>query len=59
MIGKMKIRLWLYLDRRIDNLLRRDAMKKGISKSDLVRKIVNQHYINEGVNINDVLNQIP
>lgn len=59
MIGKHKTSFLVILDRRIDSILRREAMKKGLSKLALIRHILNEHCIKEGYNINDILNQIP
>jgi|LakMenEpi03Aug12_release.lakeMendotaPanAssembly.Ray.scaffolds.fasta_scaffold4217678_1 hypothetical protein len=59
MLGKSKIRFWITVDRRVDTILRREAMKKGISLATYVRHIMNEHIIKEGHNINDLLNQVP
>ena len=59
MIGKNKVSFLLILDRRVDNILRKEAMKKGLSKNAYLRLILNEHVIKEGNNINDILNQVP
>ena len=59
MLGKSKVRFWITIDRRIDLILRKEAMKRGISLATYVRHIVNEHCIKEGHNISEVLNQIP
>jgi hypothetical protein len=59
MLGKNKTSFLLYLDRRVDNILRKEAMRKGLSKTAYLRLILNEHIIKEGHNINDLLNQVP
>lgn len=59
MLGKSKMRFWFIVDKRIESIIRKEAMKKGISVATLVRHILNEHCIKEGHNINDLLNQLP
>ena len=59
MVGKQKTKFLVIVDKRIDNILRKEAMKKGLGKCALIRHIFNQYAINEGYSINDILNQIP
>jgi len=58
-IGKNKTQFWVIVDKRIDNLLRKEAMKKGLSKCAYVRHILNKEMTEQGHNINDLLNQVP
>jgi hypothetical protein len=57
MIKKSKTQFWVIVDRRIDNLLRREAMQKGLSKCSLIRHIVNDYYIKQGHDINDLIKE--
>jgi len=59
LIGKSKITFLVTLDRRIDALLRKEAMKLGISKSEHMRRILQEALASKGHNINDILNQVP
>jgi hypothetical protein len=59
MLGKTKVRFWITVDRRVDLIMRKEAMKKGISLATYVRHTLNEHCVKQGHNINDILNQVP
>ena len=43
--------MFIYIDEEIETKIKKDAQKQGMSTSQLVRKIINEYYLKEKMNI--------
>ena len=51
MLKASKTQFWVSMSKRLDMMIRREAHKLGVSKSEFVRNLILEYFVKQGVEV--------